>query len=185
MVSVGALTLVGLGGVLVRAGLTGRAPTDTIKELLGGSVSALPAGATVSGSAIGQPVGQQAYGGLAGAVMAFRDDKYSQALSGDHSRWSDGYSDCSSFVAKGFHALGITDCPANTIGFAAWGKLKSVPRAQVAAGDLLVKPGVHMAVATSNETAIGQQNRRTNVKTAGIDEIMYGARPFVCLRYVG
>lgn len=173
--------MIGVGAILVRAGLTGAAPTDTIRELLTGHLSPLPAGAAPSDQGVATGGAGAGASGLVGAVQAFKGDKYSQLK-----RWQDGYSDCSSFVGKGFKSMGVTPPGGSTtLDYAAWGKLKSIPRASVQAGDLLLKPGVHIAIATSNSTAIGQQNSRSNVKESTISDIMFGASPFICLRYQG
>jgi cell wall-associated NlpC family hydrolase len=179
VISAAAVGLVGLGGALVHAGLTGQSPLSSIRSIATGSPTPITGGTSAVVPAAGAT--GEGFTPLVSAVNAYIGDTYSQTK-----RWADGYSDCSSFVGKGFKALGITPPGGSTtFDYAVWGKVRSIPRSQVAAGDLLVKPGVHMAVATSATTAIGQQNRSSNVRTGSIDSIMFGATPFVCLRYVG
>lgn len=126
--------------------------------------------------------GTPSFAALAGAVMRYRGDMYSQTF-----RWSEGYSDCSSIIGKAFKDLGIEPPgTSTTIDYAVWNKLQLIPRSQVAAGDILNKAGVHMVVALDNTTAIGQQRAGRNVQVGPIDgDLMYGATPYKCYRYVG
>jgi hypothetical protein len=188
------------GGVLIYAGLTKQNPLAALRAV--GSGHPAPVGSSSSYQAtqqqtaavqqigtgvagIGQLVGAEVAAGnglpaLVPAVSQFSGDQYSQAR-----RWEVGFSDCSSFVGKGFKACGITPPGASTTwDYLAWKKLVQIPRSLVQAGDLICN-ATHIVVATSNSDAIGQENPRRNVATGPIADLMAYTGSYVCLRYKG
>lgn len=175
--------VISVGALLAYSGLRGDNPLNVLREIASGNVTPV-AEKTVTVSATGSTteVSSGPFPDLVNALNVFKDDKYSQAQ-----RWTKGYSDCSSFVGKGLKSLGI-EPPAmsTTVSYSVWRYLRKIERADVGAGDFLVRAGTpgHMAIAIDNANAIGQQNRRDNVKTGPISEIMYPGN-FLCLRYTG
>lgn len=188
-----------LGGVLVYAGLTKQNPLSALRAVGSGHPAAV---ATTSGyqntqsiaadqavgsgvDSVANIVGTAVAAGnglpqLVQAVEQFSGDRYSQAM-----RWQPGYSDCSSFVGKGFKSLGITPPGASvTTDYLAWSKLVKIPASLVQAGDLICN-ATHIVVATSNTDAIGQENPRRNVATGPISDLMAYTGAYVCLRYKG
>lgn len=192
------------GGVLIYAGFQGLNPLQALREITSGKASALkPSQAsfvhdasarTVSpgtaapadgGSggvvATGFKAGSSQIGNaLAQAAMSHQGELYSQAR-----RWQSGYSDCSSFVGKAFKDIGITPPGASVTGsYLTWTKLKTIPKSEIQAGDILVSAG-HVAIALSSTTAIGQQNGRSNVRVDTFDNIMAGTGTWYPRRYIG
>lgn len=186
-----AVALASAGGVLLYAGFQGQSPLAALKDVTSGKTKTLTP-STVSftndptklGQGTGVAVGYSGASGfgsaLVAAVMAHRNEKYSQAK-----RWSAGFSDCSSIIGKGLKDIGITPPGASTtLNYRAWSKLRNVPRDQIQAGDFLCGSG-HVALALDSQRAIGQQNPRQNVRIDGIDSIMYGQSGWVARRYTG
>lgn len=116
---------------------------------------------------------------LVAAALTHKDEKYSQLR-----RFQTGYSDCSSFVGKSLTDTGITPPAGSVTGsYLVWGQMTTIPRSQLAAGDICVNGG-HMIIAMSNSTGIGQQNGRRNVVIGeSVETMMPGA--FICRRYTG
>lgn len=114
---------------------------------------------------------------LVEAVKQFQGDRYSQAK-----RWSNGWSDCSSFVGKGMKALGLNPGGSTTLTYLASSQWSDVPRAQVGAGDIAVSTS-HMILVTGPDTGIGQQNSRRNVQTGTIKDLMTGTGSYKFRRY--
>lgn len=188
-----AVALASAGGVLLYAGFQGQSPIAALKDITSGKTKALTP-STVSftndPTKIGQGVVTAGYSpsanasgfgaALIAAVMAHRDEKYSQAR-----RWSAGFSDCSSIIGKALKDIGITPPGASTtLNYRAWSKLKTVPRDAIQPGDFLCGSG-HIAIALDSQRAIGQQNPRQNVRIDAIDSIMYGQPGWVPRRYIG
>lgn len=187
---VGVATIAG-GVLLIYSGVQGVTPVAALKQVLSGGPLPLPTGGTLLDTTVSGVGGAVAdatntylsingAGGvkLVAAVQQFRNDRYSQAR-----RWEQGFSDCSSFVGKGFKALGIKPPGLSVTGnYLVWGALSKVPRDQVVAGDLCVNLN-HMIIATSRTEGIGQENSRDNVQTGSIENLMSGTGSFVCLRY--
>lgn len=175
------------GALLIYAGLQGVNPLAALRDIASGhpsaipnvngsrsTVAAVPGGPAITGGAVGYPP-------LLQAVQAFKGDHYSQAR-----RWQPGYSDCSSFVGKGFKALGITPPGASTtLEYLAWSHLHKIPDARESGpGDLLISTS-HMAVVIDRSSAIGQQNPTRNVATGTWSDIMYGSGGYGIFRYRG
>jgi cell wall-associated NlpC family hydrolase len=184
------VAVVTAGGVLMYAALQDMNPLAALKEI--GTGKARPVVSTAGSDTslwdslnpFNQPGVQQALGGglpqLVAAVRQFAGDHYSELA-----RNQPGYSDCSSFVGKGFKAIGITPPGSSTTpDYLAWSALKKIPESSLAPGDLVVNMA-HMIVATGSTTGIGQQNGRRNVQEGSISDLMYGTGSYVCLRYVG
>lgn len=188
-----AIGVASVGGLLVYAGFQGSNPLQALKDISSGNPKgfadkaaahqALYEGVGVSGadSATLDSSGSSSgpHPEFVRALGAFAGDKYSSAR-----RWQDGYSDCSSFIGKGLKAAGVKPPGASTTSsYLTWKKLKPIAKADIGAGDFLVSSG-HMAMAINNTTAVGQQNKRTNVDVGPISSIMYGQN-WVALRYTG
>lgn len=179
--------VVSVGALLAYAGLRGENPLAALRDIASGKVTPVDDKMGSVLSSTGPDTDTAVTGGpfpeLVNALYRFKDDKYSM-----DKRWEIGYSDCSSFVGKGLKSIGI-EPPAGstTLAYGIWPKLKKIPRSEVGAGDILVRPGTpgHMVVAIDNENAIGQQNRSDNVKIGPIRSLMYPSGSFLCLRYIG
>lgn len=188
-----AVALATAGGVLLYAGFQGQSPLVALKDITAGKTKALEPSKvsfTNDPTNLGQGVVPASWtGGVAGsafgarlvaAAMTHRGEKYSQGR-----RWEQGYSDCSSFVGKALKDIGVTPPGGSVTGsYLAWGKLQTVSRDAIQAGDLLCGSG-HIAIALSPTQAIGQQNGRQNVRVDTIDNIMWGQSGWRPRRYTG
>jgi|SRR6059036_1250053 len=187
-----AVALASAGGVLLYAGFQGQSPLAALKDITSGKTKALtPTTASFTndptklgqgtGVAVGYSGASSGFGSaLVAAVMAHRNEKYSQAK-----RWASGFSDCSSIIGKALKDIGITPPGASTtLNYRSWSKLKNVSRDAIQEGDFLCGSG-HVAIALDSQRAIGQQNPRQNVRIDGIDSIMYGQPGWVARRYTG
>lgn len=172
------------GALLIYAGLKGVNPLVALRDIASGSPSAiLNSGghrATINGGGspplVGGAVG---FPPLLAALQAFKGDKYSQAK-----RWEPGFSDCSSYIGKGFKSIGVTPPGSSTtLEYLAWDKLRKIDELLCGPGDLLISTS-HMAVVVNTTTAMGQQNPSRNVATGTYRDIMYpGSYGFY--RYTG
>lgn len=175
------------GALLIYAGLKGVNPLSALRDIASGSPSAIPnapgsrGGTTVQlgggdGMILGGAVG---YPPLLQAVQAFKGDHYSQAK-----RWQPGFSDCSSFVGKGFKALGVTPPGASTtLEYLTWRMLWKIPTPlEAGPGDLLISTS-HMAVVIDRTSAVGQQNPTSNVRTGAWKDIMFATGGYGIYRY--
>lgn len=181
-VGVGVATI---GGLLAYAGFRGVNPIEALREIASGNPPAAQnTGADLNSYIVGEvptTSGTQVIGTGSALVLAlgkFAGDKYSQAR-----RWQDGYSDCSSFIGKGWKAIGVTPPGGSTTWeYLAWSKLSKISRADVGAGDLICNTS-HIVCAIDNHNAIGQENPTVNVKVDTIENLMTGTGSFTCLRY--
>lgn len=198
------ITLAAVGGVLVYTGLSSGHLLDSIRTVLSGNAPApiallTSATAGVPGNTYtgtnpvfqGNPTPGSVGAGsgfgvaLVGAARGFSGDIYSQAK-----RNQSGYSDCSSFVSKAFAAVGIAPCGVaappwpTTLGFGAWGKLHAISRGEVTTGDILLKPLVHMGIATDSNNMIANTHPGGNVKEESIQGGISYMGGVVYLRYV-
>lgn len=174
------------GALLIYAGLRGVNPLTALRAVASGRPDAIlnssggraltnGGGDSILGGAVGYPP-------LLQAVQAFKGDKYSQAK-----RWDPGYSDCSSFVGKGFKSLGIKPPGMSTTGeYLVWRMLRKISDEMFAGpGDLLISTS-HMAVVVSGGsggTAMGQQRPGVNVRTGTYKDIMAGSGAWGIYRY--
>lgn len=194
-----AVALATAGGVLLYAGFQGKTPIEALKDITSGKTAEL---APSSVSFVNDPTqiglgaagggggviaadwaggsGSSAFGSrLVAAAMTHRNERYSQAK-----RWEPGYSDCSSFVGKSLKDIGITPPGgSNTFAYLGWSKLRTVPKDQIQAGDILCS-SAHMAIAMGDGRAIGQQNGRQNVRIDSVSNLMWG-QSWTPRRYVG
>lgn len=171
-----AVALATAGGVLLYAGLAGKSPLASLREIATSGPSALPATGAAPATSAGTT--GPAATGLVAACMVNAGDKYSQLK-----RWQPGFSDCSSWVGKGFKALGIKPPGASTTGdYLLWSALSKVDASQAQAGDLLVNTS-HMAVVTGPGQAVGQENPSRNVAQGTFAQIMAGTGSYLVLRY--
>lgn len=181
--------LVAAGGVLIYAGFTSRNPLAALKDVSTGRPSPIRNTPSVNASAFtgvssGVPTGYvdtvagEGLPALPRAVEQFSGDKYSQT-----NRWGKGFSDCSSFVGKGLKSLGIKP-PGNstTTAYLASKEWQQVPAGDVQAGDLAISLN-HVVVCYGNGYAIGQQNPSRNVQRGKVDDLMYGNKPYIFIRY--
>lgn len=163
------------GALLVYAGFSGTNPLTALRDIASGNPPAIrnTAGSRVATIANGDPVlvgkmPRTGYPDLLTAVQQFKADHYSQAR-----RWDPGYSDCSSFVGKGFKALGITPPGSSTTwDYLGWPLLVKITQFQAGPGDLLITTS-HMAVVVDQINAMGQQNPTSNVRTGKWADIMF------------
>ncbi|MGW7281669.1 NlpC/P60 family protein [Streptomyces sp. NPDC054844] len=196
-----AVGMAGLASLLIYAGFRGTDPLDALRDVATGKPKGLQeraamrtvlyegvsapgssGGPGAGGSGVvpaGLTAGAGAHPEFVEAAKAFVGDKYSQAR-----RWQKGYSDCSSFVGKALKRAGVTPPGGSTTtSYLTWSKARQISRDQIGAGDFLVSSG-HMALALSNDHAVGQQNGRQNVQVGPIKTIMWG-QAWVPLRYTG
>lgn len=178
------------GAVLIYAGFRGVNPLKALRDVASGAPPPLKTGGAGLDTTAGQVSGVGAAVGavlpsltgsaLVAAAARHMNERYSQVR-----RWEAGYSDCSSFVGKCLKDVGIPP-PAFSVcvSYLSWSKAKKISRSQLAAGDLCVNP-THMVLATSANSAIGQQNPRDNVRTGTPEGLMAGTGAFVCLRIGG
>lgn len=171
------------GALLIYAGLKGVNPLIALRSIASGQPDAiLNQSGGRTNIAGGNPMllgGAVGYPPLLAALQPFKGDKYSQAK-----RWQPGYSDCSSFIGKGFKALGIKPPGASTTGeYLLWSDLEKLPDALLAGpGDLLISTS-HMAVVVNATQAMGQQNPTRNVRTDTYKNIMAGSISYGFYRY--
>lgn len=187
-VSAGSVLLATAGGILVYAGFVDRSPLDAVRLLGSGKPPSIPNKSSIdptglSGLSGGIASASATSGGglsaLPRACATFAGDLYSQPR-----RNQPGYSDCSSFVGKGLTLIGVKPPPGSTTpSYLASREWKRIQASDVQAGDLAVALN-HMVVCYGNGNGIGQQNPRSNVQQGSVDELMYGNKPYVFLRYV-
>lgn len=171
------------GALLIYAGLKGSNPLTALRDIASGQPTAI---SNTSGSTLLQRSNpysngtlQTGYPPLLQAVSAFDGDHYSQAK-----RWQPGFSDCSSYVGKGFKSLGIPVPGASTtLEYLAWRMLTKISQPIAGPGDLLISSS-HMAVVVDGLTAKGQQNSKSNVRTDTWKNIMAGSVSYGVYRYV-
>lgn len=168
------------GAVMIYAGYRGISPVAALRDVASGSPPAVSSTGTTLASPTTDSTGSGSGSALVNAAMKHRDEKYSQPR-----RWQNGYSDCSSFVGKSLKDIGITPPGASTtLNYIAWRQLTKVSRDDVKAGDLVYTPG-HIVIAIDHNTAIGQQNRRSNVQIGPITSLVPSFPMPVFLRYKG
>jgi hypothetical protein len=190
--AVGVLTV---GALLVYAGFRGVSPLQALRDVSGGKpapVASKTAGLTntaSSGTTVATPQGTAFGEAVASAAASFSTDHYSQS---PVRRVSNGWSDCSSFSAKAFHAAGATGVKTfwTTLNFRTSPMFRQIDTASASAGDIIITPlmslsGAHMAVVVAPGQAIGQQNSHSNVQNGSFATIMYGKPSFIAMRYVG
>lgn len=167
------------GAVMIYAGYRGISPVAALRDVASGSPPPVSSqGTTLATTTPGTGTGSGS--ALVRAAMTHRDERYSQAR-----RWQSGYSDCSSFVGKAFKDIGITPPGGSTtVSYIAWKQLTKVSRDDVKAGDLIYSPG-HIVIAVDHNTAIGQQNGRSNVQIGPITSLVPSFPMPVFLRYKG
>lgn len=179
-----------VGGLLAYAGFRGVNPFEALREIASGNPPAAISPGTSFGTDLLNNEAKNAIANASavsssGAVLVtscsqFSNDKYSQIK-----RWQPGFSDCSSFIGKGFKGIGVTPPGSSTTWeYLAWKMTTKISRAQVTAGDLIVNTN-HIVLAIDNSRAIGQENPRVNVKVDTIENLMFGTGSFTCLRYTG
>lgn len=173
------------GALLIYAGLSGTNPLTALRSIASGSPTAISNSsgtrtATINGGSGGLlgKVPRTGYPPLLQAVTAFDGDHYSQAK-----RWDPGFSDCSSYVGKGFKSIGVTPPGASTtLEYLAWSMLKKITQFEAGPGDLLISTS-HMAVVVDSTHAKGQQNSKRNVQTDTWKNIMAGSVSYGFYRY--
>lgn len=193
-----AVAIATIGGVLMYAGFQDENPWAAVSEVFSGnakSVSATSSDETAqqeayitTPNASGSPTITQAadlsgpFPALVAAVEQNKNDIYTLNPA---KRFSQGYSDCSSFLGKGFIALGITPPGASTtLNYLTWESMTTIPVANAGAGDILVN-AAHVVIVTSPGNAIGQENPRRNVVTGTYADLMSGTGSYIARRYTG
>lgn len=182
------------GGVLLYAALRDVSPLQAIKDIASGSPepvkSSVPSWAN-SGTGVGASnlPGYGQTGG--GGVWAVGDGpnawlaKTAVTQIGVPYVWGgntpSGF-DCSGLVQWSFAQNGIS-APRTTYTQVVWSKLRSISRAQVAAGDLIYSSG-HVVIALNNTTCVAAQHTGTNVKTLAISAA-FSAPIIAYKRYIG
>lgn len=190
-----AVGFMAIGGVLVYAGYRGVSPAQALKDIGSGkppgvasSPTQLEYTAGTGNWADSSNAGTGSTGGTRGpagsvtaAAQRYIGDKYSQLR-----RTQNGYSDCSSFVDKILTDIGVPPPTkwASTVNYASSPEWKTIPRDEAMAGDIALAVG-HIVILTGprGQTAIGQQNSKTNVRSGSVDSLM--SRAYVFKKYVG
>jgi cell wall-associated NlpC family hydrolase len=195
-ISAGGVGLAAMGGILVWGGLANASPLSVLRDLVAGKPTQIAVGAQGAGPQVGDTGAVGVQGSATSAAnnvaaksipgvssigaeivagaMQYKGDLYSQTK-----RAQDGYSDCSSFVSKALIAAGIAPCgnPGSlptTAQYALWSALYSVTDGTAQPGDILLAPGVHIAIVMGPNSAIGQENPQINVRTGSFNSIMAG-----------
>lgn len=173
------VSIVTAGGLLIYAGIRGVTPLQALRDATSGRPVGVPntpgsstAISNVALSAEGRGIGVAALT----ASAAFQADKYSQL-----SRTQAGFSDCSSFICKGFHAVGVakpdglTEWPTTGM-FADSPWWRTISFFESMPGDIAVVPGKHMVFVTAGNGAqgMGQQNPASGVKSGPIATLFSG-----------
>lgn len=182
------VSIIATGGLLIYAGIRGVTPLQALRDATSGKPVGIPdtpgSGVALSLQSGGGGIGAKALA----AATAFSADKYSQLQ-----RTQPGFSDCSSFVCKAFHAVGIpkpdglAEWPTTAM-FAESNWWKTISFFQSAPGDIAVVPGKHMVFVSAGNGAqgLGQQNPATGVKTAPIATLFSGVTGTIVYRtFVG
>lgn len=183
-----AVGIVTTGGLLIYAGIRGVSPLQALKEFSSGKpvgIANIPGGnsATTTVAATGN-IGAAALT----AAAKYQGDKYSQL-----NRTQPGYSDCSSFVCKGFHDVGVpkpdglTEWPTTGM-FATSPWWQTIGMVTAGPGDIAVVGGKHMVFisAPGATQALGQQNPTSNVHSGTINDLFAGVTGHIIFRrFVG
>lgn len=169
------------GALLLYAGLRGTSPVDALRDVLTGKPPPLPEGkaVTLSGGGSVPPVAET---GTSSAGAGRAVDIALQQVGKPYKWGGNGPDrfDCSGLIIYSYRKAGI-NLPRYWSGaFAVSSQFRKVPREQVAAGDVLWKPG-HVALATGNNGLVEAPHTGALVRTGPIDG--RGFRLF--LRYVG
>lgn len=204
-VSGSALILSTAGAVLVYAGIKDVGPLEVLRSLSKGKLPTGPgspaAGAAVQrtagiiasftgggGTTAGTATGTGPHPEFVAASSRFTGDQYSQ-----FKRNRDGYSDCSSFVAKSMEACGVagTKLAGNyrTTGtFMGWKLVERISAEEAGAGDFAIST-LHMVMLTGTggdqAPAIGQQNPSSDVRTGTVAALMTNGGRYKFYRYTG
>lgn len=187
--------LVASGGVLIYAAFTNQNPLAALKSVASGKPATPRNSSGVDPTSFNSTSGVSSGGGgiyaasfadipagagttaLPRALERFANDRYSQT-----NRTAPGFSDCSSFIGKGLTAIGVKPpAGSTTASYLASKDWKRVASPQ--AGDLAISLN-HVVVCYGNGYGIGQQNPRVNVQRGTVDDLMYGNKPYIYLRYV-
>lgn len=190
-----AVGFMAVGGILVYAGYRGISPKQALKDIGSGKPPGVESNpvqieytagtgnwADSSNAGTGsESVTRGPAGSVTAAAQRYINDKYSQLR-----RQQVGYSDCSSFVDKILTDIGIPPPVkwAATVNYASSPEWQTIPRDQAMAGDIALSVG-HIVILTGprGESAIGQQNSRSNVRSGSVDSLM--SRAYVFKKYAG
>jgi cell wall-associated NlpC family hydrolase len=182
-----ALGAAGVGVVLLWSGLHNQKITTAIQDIVQGKKPAAGPFPTIGsssyyGTGVGPIGGGSAAGSTTGSAIANDAIQYQghcYLYGGAPGANGRGCWDCSSFVNWVLgHDLGL-DIPGsegysgvnhgpNTLAYLVWGGVTSIPRASVAAGDLLVWQ-THMGIAINNAQMISAQDPIAATGISGID----------------
>jgi hypothetical protein len=180
------------GAVLAYAAFSDQGLLEAIKSIASGKPKAIGTTgrfyARTSASSVDDSAAAEfgessdaSFNALVIGVSKFKSDRYSQAK-----RHQTGYSDCSSWVAKGMRSVGYdAPIPDNTLGFMRSKDWRTVSAKSAKRGDIIVN-AAHMAVYLGDGKAVGQQNPSSNVRTGTVSSIMSGTGgSYQYMRYVG
>lgn len=180
------VSIVATGGLLIYAGIRGVTPLQALRDATSGRPVGIP---NTPGSGVALPLQASGTGAKALAAAAgFQNDKYSQLQ-----RTQPGFSDCSSFICKAFHAVGIpkpdglAEWPTTGM-FAESSWWKTISFFESMPGDIAVVPGKHMVFVSAGNGAqgLGQQNPATGVKSGPIAALFSGVGGSIVYRtFVG
>jgi hypothetical protein len=179
--------IIGAGSLLIYAGIRGVSPLQALRDATTGKPVGIP---NVPGSGIAQPVAASGNIGAAAlaAAAAYHGDKYSEL-----NRTQPGFSDCSSFVCKAFHDVGVpkpdglTAWPTTGM-FASSSWWQTIGFVVAGPGDIAVVPGKHMVFVAGpgGTTGLGQQNPTSNVVSGPISSLFAGVTGnIIYRRFIG
>ncbi len=184
------------GAILAYAAFTDQNPIEALKSIASGN----PLAVSNIGKSYGRlvPIDRtsssdvdELIDSLPGATASFPElvsgvSKYTHDIYSQSKRHQTGYSDCSSWVAKGMRAAGYDPPnPDTTYGFLRSKMWKKVSAKNAKKGDIVIN-STHMVVYLGNGRGIGQQRTGVNVKTDAISNLFVGTGGgYVYLRYVG
>ena len=183
--------VVGIGALLIYAGLQDENPIAALKEIAKGKPRPVDKTSHASSSASSASYatgtvtpGNGSIAGLAATAYSnYGTDQYSQLK-----RSQSGYSDCSSFVSKAMRAYGIKNFPMlSTGGFLVSPDWVTITEDKARPGDIAVN-GSHMAIvggrnANGELIGVGQQNPSRNVQVDTMKNLMYGTGAYQIRRY--
>lgn len=185
-----AVVLAAAGGILMFAGMRKAPLTDTVRSLLKGDVpdrptktsgastaaaqAALASGmsSTVSGAYSGGGGVTQTSTGTVGSGPHPEVARKALTQLGVPYIWGGstpkGF-DCSGLVQWTLEGLGYTNVPRVTGTQQIWKNLRTIPRSQMAAGDLVFWPG-HVAIAINSTQVVHAPRPGSVVRVAPVDE---------------
>lgn len=184
-----ALGVATAGGLLIYAGLRGENPLAALRSVLTGSPAPVPAGKPVTVDWLGGgDWGSGTFGGTGidpttGAGTAARAVQIALAQVGKPYKWGGkgpASFDCSGLISYAYIQAGLLTGYLTSWGFASSPKFRKVGRQEVAAGDVLWRPG-HVAMYIGNGQIVEAPRTGIPVRTRVVKPTEFA----LTLRYAG